>query len=177
MTAYNTSGSYITGDNITVNINKGFPTTTISSASFVDNTNVISNTSFTFGIDADNSIGISSCNLYFTNQANSTIITQSVTPVANNCSYLTSASLMSLAIDEKYNVRMEATDGNGDKTNSSSRAIKVTVASGGGGGGSSVVVKQTILGDDSGTGTGTSIGQAISNFFSGIVNFFKNLFN
>jgi len=160
--------------NVTVHLDNGDPTATISSNSFVDNTNVIRNTSFTFGV-ADATIGISSCNLYFTNQANNTIITQAVTAVSNNCSYLTDASSMSLAIDEKYNVRMEATDGNGDKANSSARAIKVTVASGGGGGGSAV--KQTILGDESGTGAGTSIGQAISNFVNGIINFFKGLFN
>ena len=162
--------------NVTVHLDNGDPTATISSNSFVDNTNVIRNTSFTFGV-ADATIGISSCLLSFTNQANNTIITQSVSAVSNNCSYLTDASSMSLAIDEKYNVRMEATDGNGDKANSSARAIKVTVASGGGGGGSAV--KQTILGDESGTGTGVSggIGQAISNFVNGIINFFKGLFN
>ena len=182
-TARNTTNDInsLISKNVTVNINNGNPTATISSSTFSDNLGLIVNTTFIFGIDADATIGISSCKLYFTNQGNNALTTKSVTAVANNCSVSTTASTESLGVNDAYNVRMEATDGNGDKTNSSSRALRVTPASGGGGGGGSSSSTTQDNGDDTGTGAGTGtsggIGQAISNFFNGIVNFFKNLFN
>jgi hypothetical protein len=166
----NETGILISEDSSTgVDIDNGNPTATLSSSTFSDETSLVSSTSFTIGLDADSTIGISSCKVYFIDESG-TITTKSVSASANACSTSTTASAESLSINEQYSVYMEATDGNGDSTNATARTLIVTPSSGGGG---SSAVKQSIIGDDSVSETKTN---PITIFINTIINFFKNLF-
>lgn len=124
-----------------VDIDNGNPTSSFSSSSFSDNLHLVKDTNFTSAIDADSSIGISSCNLYFTNENSVVEKKQSVSATANACSTSTTAETLGLSVNEAYTVVMEATDGNGNSTNSSSRTLVVTPSAAGGGGGVSDVAK------------------------------------
>lgn len=168
--ASNSSGSYTNLDSSTgVDIDNGNPTATLSSSTFATEAEVNTEETFNVGLDADASIGISSCLVYYTNDITNEISTQSVSASANACSTSTTPSDQSLAEGDSFTVVMEATDGNSDKTNSSSRILRIS--SSGGGGNPGVSVQQTIKGA---AGETTNI---LSNIFNKIINFFKNIFS
>ncbi|MBU1027937.1 MAG: hypothetical protein KKF48_02730 [Nanoarchaeota archaeon] len=170
----NQTGLLTSADSSTgVDIDNGNPTASFSTASFSDNTAMVSTTSLVFGLTADSTIGISSCIGYFTSADSGTVTTTSMTTSANACTNTSTPSTLSLGINEVYSVTIQATDGNGDQTNATARTLRITPASGGGGGGGSSAVKQSIIGD----GDTTTSGNVISNFFNSIINWFKGLFN
>jgi hypothetical protein len=151
-------------------VDNGNPTATLSSATFTDNTALVTGTSFTVGIDADSTIGISSCKVYYTSTLDSSTTTESVDASGNACSTTTTPTTLGLSINEAYEVRMEATDGNTNSTNATMRTLRVTPGSAGGGGGGSS--SSTSYSNSVATGSAVSDG-----FFQKIMNWFRNLFN
>jgi len=147
-----------------VDIDNGNPTATWSSASFIDNLALISSTTITLGLDADSSIGISSCKVYFTNSKTNVASTKDISASGNACTNTTTPASESLGVNEVYTVVIEATDGNDDKVNSSSRTLRVTPVSAGGGGSTTLVIDDGVPSDK------------ISNFFTRIIDSIKNFF-
>ncbi len=179
VTAYNKTGSVIStvlASNIS--IDNGVPTVTFSSSSIADNENRQPSQVFTIGIDADSTIGIMNCTIAFDGGA-SVFLAGS----GNACSdaALTDANWSLTTGIHTYTIR--AFDDNGNSTLSSSRQLAIAGASSGssngGGGSSNAVVPSTVTttGSTASVGSSNTIGQSISNFFSAIANFFRNLFN
>ncbi len=173
----NMSDSATLDSSLGVDVDNGLPTATIGSSAFTNNTAQILNTTFTFVIDADNSIGISSCQLYTTSYGTGTVTKTAVSAGANACTTSTSPETLSLSAQDQYDILLEATDGNGNQTNSSARQLVVTAFSGGGGGGGN---GDTTTDD----GAIADVGNAISSFFTGVgdfftsvIDWFKNLFS
>ena len=165
--------TYTADSSTGVKVDNGNPTATLSSATFTDNLALITGTSFTIGIDADATIGVSSCKVYYTSVLSSAVIESSATVSANACSNATTPTAVGLAINEAYTVIIEATDGNTNSTNATARTLRVTPGSvGGGSGGGSSATPQSIT---TGTTTDSTI-QSIG-FFQRIANFFRNLFS
>jgi len=109
-----------------VDIDNGFPTATLTSSSIQSVYTAASDDYFTFGLNADNTIGISSCLAYFTDVETSAVSSYSISASGNACS---STSLVPATIGltkgQTYNSLIQATDGNGNQTNSSVRILKV----------------------------------------------------
>jgi len=154
-------------------LDNGLPTATLSSATFTDNLALVTGTTFTIGIDADATIGVSSCKVYYTSVLSSAVIESTATASGNACTNSTTPTAVGLAINEAYTVIIEATDGNTNSTNATARTLRVTPGSvGGGSGGGSSATPQSIT---TGTTTDSTI-QSIG-FFQRIANFFRNLFS
>lgn len=155
-----------TDSNTGVDVNNGLPTATVSSATFpsVSNGYVIKGAqTVTAGISADNTIGVSSCRVIFTDLKNGTITDVGTTVTANACSNTTISCDNSLVVGRGYNVLTQATDGNsGNRTNSSTRRLDCISSKGD-------------AGDDGGAigGTSQSFVGSVSNFGDSIGSFFK----
>ena len=129
-TAWNTT-DYVTGDNISINLNNGNPTATLSSSTIHNNYIAGKDDPFVIGLAADSTIGISFCNASFINTRNSSIVKITELTVSSNaCSNTTVRANGLLAEGESYLMSVEATDGNNDKINSSTRLLKVTTSAG-----------------------------------------------
>jgi len=153
-------------------IDNGAPTATLNSSSFSNNLALVVGTTFNVAIEEDDTLGISSCIAFFTEVASPyTVTTQAISADSNGCILTTTPSTESLLANHAYNVLIQATDANTNKTNSTARTLRVTAESAGGGGSSTYT---TDNGDGLG-GTASGIGTAISNFFKGIADFFKSL--
>lgn len=111
-----------------VDIDNGNPTAGFSSATIHNNAQKYETQIFTIGLAADNTIGISSCIIFLTDRDTSSVTSATTTTSANACSNTTlSPSALSLVAGHGYNFLVQATDGNGDQTNSSSRIIGFVV--------------------------------------------------
>lgn len=150
-------------------LDNGNPTATLSSSTFTNEKNVFVDDSFTVGLDADATIGISSCLVYFTNENDNSVTTKVVSASANACATTTNAEDESLGI-HNYGVIMEATDANSNKTNSSERRLFVTSRGGGGG----IAISQTQFVGDTGLDRAQS---SIGNVSESIRNFIVNIFD
>jgi len=148
-----------------VDIDNGNPTATWSSSSIVNNQQTLGSDSLTFGLAADSTIGISSCSIICTDATNSSVSSTGTTVSANACTNSTTLASFPLPSKRAYNCVVQATDGNGDKTNSTSRLLTYIVAESGGSAPSSRA------------GTLNSIvsggASASSSFFTGVADFFK----
>lgn len=125
----NATGEVSTMDSSTgVDIDNGNPTATLSSATIRDQTQKFSTQTFTIGLAADNAIGISSCIIYFTDRDTSAVVSATTTASGNACYNTTlSPSVVGLTAGHGYDFLVQATDGNGDQTNSSTRIIGYAV--------------------------------------------------
>lgn len=150
-----------------LDLDNGFPTATLDSATFSTGSRIPTTSSnFALGINADNTIGLNSCLAYFTNTQNSTVYSTALTVTSNACSSstLTSASI-GLPRGKTYNTVVQVTDGNGNQTNSSDRAITVAGLSG--------TPQQVIVESDIDNNKGIS--ESFKNFFEQIGNGFGNM--
>ena len=111
--AINTT-AYLTG----ISIDNGNPTATFSSASANYGYRAKLTETLTYGADADNSIGISSCRVIFTNKEDNTIVDTGTTLTGYACAN-TSIVLNDIGLSKGgiYDVVIQATDGNGNRTN------------------------------------------------------------
>ena len=130
VTVSNQTYAIQTTDNSTgVDIDNGDPTASWSSTSISNNYDILGTTTFTLGLSADSTIGISSCTIFCTDAVNSTIYVTTTTTSGNACSNTTlTPAGFPLAPARAYNCLVEAIDGNSDKTNSSSRLLTYKVA-------------------------------------------------
>ena len=119
-----------------VDIDNGNPTATLSGATFSNNAQLDEDETFTIGLSADATIGISSCTIYCTESITNVIYSTTTTVSANACSNTTlTPTLFGLIESSLYTCLVEAVDGNSDRTNSSSRVFTYSSPRGGGGGG------------------------------------------
>lgn len=149
-----------------VDIDNGNPTATISSATFDSTANgytIKGSQIITAGLNADNTLGLSSCRAIFTNIRNGTVTDTGTTMTGNACANTTLQANVICNVGESYNVVVQATDGNTDRTNSSSRRINC-VSNKGDSGDSG--------GDGGAGGTSQSIVGSAKGFRSSIGNFF-----
>ena len=154
-------------------LDNGNPTASISSASFATNYQRTPTQTFTLGLSADATIGISSCTIFCTDAVNSSVYSTTTTTSGNACSNTTATSNnFPLPQARAYNCLVQATDGNTNSTNSSTRLMTIIVPETGGkapGGGSSAGTSQSVLG---GVSSGaSSLGVGITSFFKSIWNF------
>ena len=111
-----------TDSNTGIDVDNGLPTATVSSTTASSNYNAMYEGSLiTYGLDADNTRGISSCRVIFRDRSNGTVIDTGTTMTGNACANTTvSCRVANLFKGESYEVIVQATDGNsGDRTNSS----------------------------------------------------------
>lgn len=119
-------------NNSGISVDNGLPTTTFSSASASYDSKIKQAGSVTYGLDADSSIGISSCIISFTNRENNDVFGTSMTTSGNACSNTSISPLdIGLLKGNTYDVRIQATDGNGNQTNSSIRRLGILTSPGG----------------------------------------------
>ena len=159
-----------------LDIDNGFPTATLSSSTFSSVSqgyNINKGTSFTLGIDADNTIGITSCSIYATDLQNSSVLSSTISTSSNACSNATLKPESFLVKGRAYNLLVQATDGNGNSTNSSTRRLNYLHATAGSSGSSSGLSSVTAGISQSFFG---SIGKGTTNFFSSIGKGFSSLF-
>ncbi|NOZ47388.1 MAG: hypothetical protein GXO79_11490 [Chlorobi bacterium] len=164
-TAPSAAGTTSTDTSTGVDIDNGNPTATLSSATFTTNKQRFGAQTFSMGLNADATIGISSCIIYCTDTNNGNVYSTTASVSANACSNTTlTPKTFSLVKARAYNCLVQATDGNGDSTNSSSRLLTYVVES---------------------SGHNPSIkyfpntphtNSFLQNFISNIINFFKGLF-
>jgi hypothetical protein len=125
------------------------------------------------GIDADNTIGITSCSIYATDLQNSSVLSSTISTSSNACSNATLKPESFLVKGRAYNLLVQATDGNGNSTNSSTRRLNYLHATAGSSGSSSGLSSVTAGTSQSFFG---SIGKGTTNFFSSIGKGFSSLF-
>ena len=180
ISAINTTGVQVTTDTSTgVLINNGVPTATYASTSLATATQLYLDTSFTFAVDADNTIGIENCTYYIGST------TKTVTASGEACSTAYTPSSFGVTTAGDYSYLITVTDDNGNQTNTSSRTIQIygtNTNSGSGGTGIIQSVDNTPTNIDATTGTGAGAGTTTTEsnvfvrFFSAIGNFFTKLF-
>lgn len=162
-------------------LDNGNPTASFSSATFNDDYERFGTQTFTLGLAADSTIGISSCTIFCTDSTNSTVYSTTTTTSANACSNTSiTPSNFPLPSSRGYNCLVQAMDANTNKTNSSTRLIRYVLEEDG----SPVAatsatqgqrnVLQSILGSGSSSVGGffDTIGQSIRNVFSWIKGIF-----
>lgn len=169
-----------------VDIDAGNPTATISSATFehvVQGYTLKDSALVTAGVNADNTRGISSCRVIFTDIENGTVTDVATTQTANACSNTTISCNSVGVVGRAYNTVIQATDGNTDRTNSTPArrlncASSNAVVSTGGAGGVSGVAQSFVGGGfgEAVSSGATSFVSGVKTFFSGINSFFKGLF-
>lgn len=173
--------AFVTQDtSISVAIDNGNPTATLSSGSLADNSDLIKGiTTFTMGLDADSTIGINNCTISFGGNL------VQIAAVGNQCNatMLTNANF-SVTDLTFYTVFVTARDANGDETNSVSRTFKLTDPGGTGGGSSggssSTTTTQDDTKEDISTGASSVSGAdstSKDNIFSRFFSWLKNIFS
>lgn len=151
----------------------GNPTATISSATFSDGKNVGFDETYTVGLSADSTIGISSCLVYYYNRATSVLAgTQAISASANACSASTTPESQSLITSNNYDVYVQATDGNGNQTNATSRILRVPSKGGSGGGSAGASIRTSGINVE-----GDTAQERLSNFFENVGDKFSNFFD
>ena len=107
-------------------VNNGNPTAALASNHIHNNYQVGKTDTFVWAINADNTIGIKNCTIIAQNTQNNSIIKGIMTATSNACSNNTdSATTLGLPVGSTYLLYVQAGDANGNKTNSSSRILKV----------------------------------------------------
>ena len=158
-----------------VDIDNGNPTATLTSGSITSVYIAASDDYFTLGLNADNAIGISSCLAYFTDAENGEVSSYAISASANACSSsVLVPDTIGLTKGQTYNSLIQATDGNGDTTNSSVRILKVASTGG-------TTQQQTVIVGGTEKSKWYSfftedIPTGFSNFWNSIKNFFTKLF-
>jgi hypothetical protein len=151
-----------TDNNTGIDIDNGNPTSALAANHIHDGYKVGTGDTFQVAIDADATIGISSCIAFATNTGNSTVLAQSISASGNACSTSYTPATFGFVQGETYTLAVQATDGNGDNINSSTRSIKYM---------SSGEVIQVSTGD------GEAVKGAITGAFDKIRNAITNFFN
>lgn len=181
VTGENVDGTIVTF-NFTSNIrlDNGVPTTTFSSDSIADLQDIQSTQAFSFGLSADQTIGITNCTVRMNGVA------VEIDGLTNGCLGLLFPSNFSITIQGEYKYNITAFDDNSNSTASSIRTMTIYFPTGGGlsggGGGTPAVsgaeeapapigTEQAFLGD-----VATKGKSAIQNFFQNIADFFRKLF-
>ena len=195
--AWNMTQQVITFQNVTnIRINHGSPSATFANDNIGDANNIPSNSLFTFGLATDNTVGIKNCSIVMNSNY---LFIKSTNNVS--CSTQLEVANFSIVKDGDYTYRVQAHDGNGNLTNSTTRTLTIYFNAGGGGGGGGspkfgIITPQKeiekkeitlpeqasdIAKEKSKFGIGVAnfargIGDSVKSFFGGIGNFFKNIF-
>lgn len=141
-------------------IDNGNPTATYSTATAsADFRGRYTKDTITYGLSADNTIGISSCRVILTDKQNGTVTDTTTTTSANACSNTTITCYQVGKKGKTYDVRVQATDGNGNRTNSSARVL-------------SCLTDPAVATDSPVVSGGGGVG-----FFKAFGNFFKSLWD
>lgn len=177
VTAENSSGNIIltTGLAANISIDNGLPTATYSSDSLEQYGSFnIQGGSFLLGLVADNTIGITNCTVTI----NSNVITMTATD--NVCSLSLLASNFSITTAGEYTYTIDAIDANNNHTNTTTRQFNAYLLTGGGGGGGeepSEEIAQEETDPFASIASGRDFKTSISDFFGGIMDFFRRLFS
>ena len=179
-----TAGTNALSSNISVD--NGQPTATFYVSQFQNSYSARKNDIFKWGLDADSTIGITNCSLIFINTGNNSMVTRNIVSSGNSCSNETSTPTnFGLPLGETYTARIQATDANGNSTNSTDRTL-ITIGTTGS------VQEVTVVPQKSGViavlqnlpnkarGLGLGLANAISNvpdFARGILETIKSWFN
>ena len=169
VTLRNATGYMTSNISSSIELDNGNPTATLSSSHLEDITKLYSDTSFTFGIDADTDIGIESCTAYIGTT------TKSLTASAEACSQSYTPSSFGVSAGD-YSYFIQVFDGNNNQTNSSSRNLMVYSTTSQGGGSSQLALESQQdkpTEQQVGTPNGDNM---VTRFINSIVDFFKNLF-
>jgi len=157
-------------------IDNGKPTASLNSSTFSNNLALVIDTEFSVALTDDDTLGISNCTVFFTEDDGSAVTSVAVSAIGNGCILTTTPTAQSLSANSDYTTLMMATDANSNKTNSSSRTLRVTVTNAGGGGGGVVSGVQTILDADSGDVAEAVKEGFMTRFFQSIADWFRNIF-
>ncbi len=172
------AGTNSTDLNTGIDVDNGLPTATLGNSHFSTGTNVKEKDSFTVAVDADNTIGINSCRVFFTNTQTSDVDNITIfDAVSNACSNsITLSDVDGLTIGNSYNVIVQVEDDNTNKTNSSDRVLVTRKVSGAST--TTVIAPTGIQKITSGiSNTGFNIASAIQNFINTITSFFNRITN
>lgn len=125
-----TSASNTTDSSLVVDIDNGLPTATSSSASANYGYRAKLTETLTYGVNADNDIGISSCRVIFVDKENNAIVDTGTTITGYACAN-TSIVLADIGLSKGsiYDVIVQATDGNGNRTNTT-RTLSILTSTG-----------------------------------------------
>lgn len=188
-TGRNSTGTVSSAANHSIRTDNGVPTASFSSDSPYNFQAFNNGQSFTVGLAADATRGISNCTATL---AGNTI---ELNATSNSCSRSVTNTDFSISSEDENTLYLTAYDDNGNQTNSSTRTVTIYFKSGGGlgGGGGSTPAANTITDvvsddnvgeivsdlakDGSKKGFATHVRAAVSNFVDKIRSFFTNIFN
>lgn len=163
-----------------VDVDNGNPTATLNSTNFDSVTqgyNVKKGEVFKMAIDQDNTIGISSAVIFCTDLQDSTVKTSTISCSSNGCSNTTMQPESFLTKGRAYNCLIQATDGNNDHTNSSTRRLNYLQATSGSGGSSPKGIPEQASGTVQSITGNIFSGESFRGFGSSIGNFFKAIWD